>query len=130
MVVVTLTVDPKSDKPIYEQIVDGVKELILKGVLKENDPLPSVRNLAVKIEVNPNTVGKAYKEMEREKIIETVQGRGAFVAPISRKKLDKERLRISKEKLKPIVIEMLYANVNKTEIRKMLDEIIDELSGR
>ena len=74
--------DLQSRTPIYEQLYKKTIELIIKGVLKENEQLPSVRSLAKEIGVNPNTVAKAYQELERNKIIYSVSGRGSFIAKI------------------------------------------------
>lgn len=73
-------IDLMSRTPIYEQLYKKVVELILKGVLKEQDKLPSVRSLATDLSVNPNTVAKAYNLLERDKIIYSLAGRGSFVA--------------------------------------------------
>ncbi|MDE6707679.1 MAG: GntR family transcriptional regulator [Oscillospiraceae bacterium] len=72
-------IDLMSRIPIYEQLYRRVIELILKGVLNENDKLPSVRNLATQLGVNPNTVAKAYSLLERDNIIHSLAGRGSFV---------------------------------------------------
>jgi GntR family transcriptional regulator len=66
-------------QPIYRQIRDRVVELILEGVLKEGDPLPSVRNVAAEQRVNPLTVLKAYQQLVDEQLVETKRGRGMFV---------------------------------------------------
>lgn len=73
-------IDLMSRIPIYEQLYRRVIELILKGVLNEKDKLPSVRNLATQLGVNPNTVAKAYSLLERDNIIYSLAGRGSFVA--------------------------------------------------
>ncbi len=73
-------IDLMSRVPIYEQLYRKVVELILKGVLTENDKLPSVRSLATDLSVNPNTVAKAYTLLERDGIIHSLAGRGSFVA--------------------------------------------------
>lgn len=73
-------IDLMSRMPIYEQLYRKVTELVLKGVLKENDKLPSVRNLAMELSVNPNTVAKAYTLLERDGIIHSLAGRGSFIA--------------------------------------------------
>lgn len=73
-------IDLMSRTPIYEQLYKKVVELILKGVLQEQDKLPSVRSLATELSVNPNTVAKAYNLLERDKIIYSLAGRGSFVA--------------------------------------------------
>ena len=73
-------IDLMSRTPIYEQLYGRVIELILKGVLNEQDKLPSVRALATELGVNPNTVAKAYALLERDGIIHSLAGRGSFVA--------------------------------------------------
>ena len=67
-------------QPIYRQLRDGVVEMILDGVLKEGDPLPSVRNVAAEYRVNPLTVLKAYQQLVDEALVETKRGRGMFVS--------------------------------------------------
>ena len=72
-------IDLMDSRPIYEQIADHYKKLILVGAMSENDPMPSVRSLAVELSTNPNTVQKAYALLEREGFIYTVRGKGNFV---------------------------------------------------
>lgn len=67
-------------KPIYEQVKDGLRQLMLSGVLGEHEKLPSVRELAVKLTINPNTIQRAYRELEAEGYIVSVPGKGSFVA--------------------------------------------------
>ena len=71
----------RSQQSIYEQIIDNIKELIIRGVLSEDSELPSIRELSRTLTVNPNTVQKAFKELEREGFIYKVKGRGTFVSP-------------------------------------------------
>jgi len=77
---VWLQVDPRCPTPVYQQIVDGIKAAVAAGWLKPGDRLPSVRDLAVSLAINHNTVAKAYQELERSRVIEVVRGRGTFVA--------------------------------------------------
>ena len=79
------TIDLTSRTPIYEQIYFKIIELVIKGSLKENDQIPSVRNFAKESGINPNTVAKAYQELERNGIIYSLTGRGSFIAKIDRK---------------------------------------------
>lgn len=74
-----ICIDYKSRKPIYEQIIDNIKSLIVSGVLKRDEQLPSVRQMAQELAINPNTIQKAYTELEREGIIYSLKGRGSFV---------------------------------------------------
>jgi GntR family transcriptional regulator len=75
-----IRVDPASFVPIYEQIKKEVLRLVATGLLKARDPLPSIRDLAAELLVNPNTVARAYRELEQEGLISTQKGRGSFVA--------------------------------------------------
>ena len=74
-----ILIDYKSRKPIYEQIIDSIKSLIVPGVLERDDQLPSVRQLAQELAINPNTIQKAYGELEREGVISSLKGRCSFV---------------------------------------------------
>ena len=75
-----ITVDPRSRVPIYEQLVRCVKELIYAGEMKADDPLPSVRSLATELAINPNTIQRAYTELESEGVIYSLPARGSFVS--------------------------------------------------
>lgn len=79
-----LSVDPSDPRPIYIQIVDEVRRAVVRGALGPGDPLPSVRELARRLRVNPNTVQQAYRELEQEGLVETRRGRGSFVSPGTR----------------------------------------------
>jgi len=74
-----ILIDYKSRTPIYEQIIENVKTLIVSGVLERDQQLPSVRQLAQELAINPNTIQRAYQELEREGIIYSLKGRGSFV---------------------------------------------------
>ncbi len=74
-----IKLDYKSAKPLHEQISAGIKELIISGILKEDEQLPSVRELSVSLTVNPNTVQHAYKSLENDGIIYSLRGKGNFV---------------------------------------------------
>lgn len=75
-----ILIDYRDTRPIYEQVVDRFKKLILRGVLHSDDKIPSVRNLAVDLSINPNTIQRAYAELERQGYIYTVKGKGNFVS--------------------------------------------------
>lgn len=69
----------RDPRPIYEQVKDGIRKLAYSGVLGPDEKLPSVRELAMKLAINPNTISRAYKELEQEGFIYTVSGRGTFI---------------------------------------------------
>ena len=79
-----IRIDEKDPRPIYQQIVDEVRRGIVTGALAAEDPLPSVRQLASELRVNPNTVQQAYRELEREGVAYVRRGQGTFVAESSR----------------------------------------------
>lgn len=75
-----IVIDYKDKRPIYEQVIERIEQLILRGVLKPDDMLPSVRSLAMELSINPNTIQRAYQELERLGFTYTVKGRGSFVS--------------------------------------------------
>ena len=76
--------DYKDSRPIYEQVADRLKELMILGVLEEDSQMPSVRSLATELSINPNTIQRAYAELERNGFLYSVKGRGSFVGSIGR----------------------------------------------
>ena len=75
-----ILLDYKDRRPIYEQVVSKFEELMLLGAMKENEPLPSVRSFAMELSINPNTIQRAYVELERQGYIYSIKGKGSFVA--------------------------------------------------
>ena len=96
-----IIIDYKDTRPIYEQIVEKIRTVILKGVLEPDSQLQSVRSLAMELSINPNTIQKAYTELERQGFIYTIKGRGNFV------RYDKSLLEVKKEELRGKVEEVL-----------------------
>ena len=118
-----IDIDSRSSKPIYEQIIDKIKENIIKGILKPGDKLSSVRELALAITINPNTISKAYNELERMKVIEVVRGKGTFVAKNFKPIMDEEKMREIEEHMKKIIIEAHYIGLSKNKLTEILNEI-------
>lgn len=110
-------------KPIYEQIKEGLRKLVVSGALSTGDKLPSVRELASQLAINPNTIQRAYRELESEGYIYTVVGKGTFVA--ESQSVEDTRERELLEKLDELVIELLYLNVSKEKIKKRVDEVTE-----
>ena len=86
-----IALDYRDRRPLYEQIIERFQDLMYQEVLKENEKLPSVRSLAMELSINPNTIQRAYTELERQGFIYSVKGKGSFVADSGR--LSRERLR-------------------------------------
>ena len=83
--------DYKDSRPIYEQVADRLKELMILGVLEGDSQMPSVRSLATELSINPNTIQRAYAELERNGFLYSVKGRGSFVGSIGRLREAKQR---------------------------------------
>lgn len=122
-----LKIDPRSSTPIYEQIQLGIKELILKGALHGGDKIPSVREMAALLTINPNTISKAYGELEREGIIETLRGKGTYVVDNFKRKVDENKMQHISEELKKIILEANYNGMDKDSFLELVSEIFSEL---
>lgn len=114
-----------SDKPIYEQIVSQMKGLILAGELDEGQQLPSIRALAGDLRISVITTKRAYAELEAQGFIETVQGKGSFVAGGNKELLREERLRTIEDLLARAANEARAANVTVQELHDMLNLIAE-----
>lgn len=77
-----ISLDPQDTRPIYIQIVDEVRRALVLGTLGPDDPLPSVRDLAVRLRVNPNTVSQAYRDLERQGMVYVRRGQGTYASPV------------------------------------------------
>lgn len=113
----------RSQQSIYEQIIDNIKELIIRGVLEEDSELPSIRELSRSLTVNPNTVQKAFKELEREGFIYKVKGRGTFVSPRQEHSIDPATVKKIKTDIRNSVQELCYMGLPQAEIRKIVADI-------
>lgn len=120
-------IDPRDTRAIYEQIIDNIKEQVIKGVLKPGDQLPSVRQLASMLTVNANTVMKAYGELERQEVIETIRGKGAFISMAPSKNISEKQLTELRTVLKTSCIKMHYMGMSKEEVLDEMGKIYDEL---
>ena len=118
--------DLKSRKSIYEQVIDNLKELIMTGHLKTGDKLPSVRELSKSITVNPNTVQKAYRELERQGYIYTTTGVGTFVADRNNVAPDPQDLEAARSNLDEAFKQLLYLGLGFEEARSTALQVIDE----
>lgn len=106
-----ITVDLRDRKQLYEQIIDNIKELILSGELEADEKLPSVRSLAKELGINPNTIQKAYTELERQGIIMTLPGRGSIILT-DKKSLAGEKVEALTEELVRIAQQMRSAGMD------------------
>ena len=122
--------DNLSSVPIYEQLIREIKENIMKGYLNPGDHLPSVRKMARELNVTPNTVQKAYSMLEQKRVIMTVRGKGAFVADKKPEIDNRQKLEELKREIKPLIMELLYSGVEKSDIINMIEEFFEEIKER
>lgn len=124
-----LSVDPSSGLPVYRQIMDQVRRMIVAGRLGPGDRLPSIRDLATTLQINALTVGKAYGELEREGSIELRRGLGMFVpvAPV-RARTDRDGVPPSvADGARRFVLEAAQAGLSRAEVLKVVDDCWREL---
>ncbi|WP_276757648.1 GntR family transcriptional regulator [Clostridium phoceensis] len=122
-----IIISNSSGKPIYEQIVDQVKEQIMAGALAAGDALPSMRLLAKELRISVITTKRAYEELERDGFLENVPGKGCFVAPQNRELLREAQLRRVEEKLTQAIEEARRGAVSLEELKEMLTELYQEV---
>lgn len=124
-----IIIDSKSSTPIYEQITIGIKELILKNVIKSGDKLPSVRELSTILTINPNTVSKAYMELEKQNIVESIKGKGTFITSDYRKTVSEEKISKLILDFKRLILEANYLGLEENDLILLLDEGFKEIRG-
>lgn len=112
-------IDYKDSRPIYEQVVSKLEELILKGVLEPDSQMPSVRSLAMDLSINPNTIQKAYAQMERDGYIYAVKGRGNFVS--KNDVLLEQKKEELKNKMKELISEAEELGITREELMNMCE---------
>ncbi len=118
-----ISINYRDSRPIYEQIKDGLKHLMLAGAIKCDEKLPSVREMASRMSINPNTIQRAYRELEAEGYIYSISGRGSFAS--GRPELDEKKKTELEEKLKGIISQLVMLGVGKEEIVSFTDACID-----
>jgi len=119
-------IDNQSRQAVYEQIVQQVERYVLTGVLKGGDKVPSVRGLSIQLGVNPNTVQRAYTELERNGVLITAPGRGAFVSDRGAVTLKERRREMSLTELKALLAELKLAGLEKSDILQIIEDAYQE----
>ena len=117
-------IDAMSRKPVYEQIIEQLEKFVLKGILTADSQLPSVRNLSSTLSINPNTIQKAYSELDRKGIIYSVPGRGCFVTANAKEILSTYK----REELEDFIVLMkslALAGVTKEQILECVYNVFD-----
>lgn len=118
-----LNLDYRDARPIYEQVKDGLRRLMVTGVIQEGEKLPSVRTMAGTLAINPNTIQRAYAELEAEGFIYSVPGKGSFAARrLGAGEAHAARRAALMERLRELIAELRYLNVTDGEIIALMNE--------
>ena len=116
-----ISLNYRDSRPIYEQIKDGLRKLMVTGALQPDEKLPSVRALATQLSINPNTIQRAYNELEGEGYIYSVPGKGSFAA--GNAGADESRRRELLEKLRELAAELKYLGVTGEELAALVRDV-------
>ena len=114
-----IILDYKDRRPIYEQVIEKLEELMFLGVLKEHDPMPSVRSLAMDLSINPNTIQRAYAELERRGYIYVVKGQGSFVS--ENRTMKENRKREFLVQFSDMIDEAIRLGISNQELHQMVE---------
>ncbi|RXI78220.1 GntR family transcriptional regulator [Levilactobacillus suantsaii] len=121
-----MPVSDQSGLPYYEQLVLRVKQQIVRGILRPGDRLPSVREMARQEQLNPNTVSKAYKQLETQNVIRTVHGKGTYVRETNDAVADTAQVVASKQRLLSLLTEIRYLGVPADEVIEWIKTAYEE----
>ena len=120
--------DLKSRLPIYEQLVEKMKHLMILGILSENEQLPSVRQLSHDLSINPNTIQKAYRELEQQGLIYSLPGKGSFVAAQHIQNNDR-RLTDILEQIQNLTAEAIFLGMSQETIIENIEAVFKQSKG-
>ena len=121
-----IPIDPRDPRPIYLQIKEGLCRLILSGAVKTGERLPSVRELAGQLAINPNTIQRAYRELEGDGFIYSVSGKGSFAAALQ--EVDAGRRSAKEKEFRAAAQELLRLGTPKGDLVAILDELEQEVN--
>ena len=128
-----LRVSPSSGVPLYLQLEQQIKHAVASGLLRPGESLPSVRRTAAELRINPNTVARAFSNLERDGVLRTVPGGGSFVAEVSTTGgglLKTERLRRLRPLVDQLVVEASQFRLSAEDLHKLLDVALNQLRNR
>ena len=119
-----IPINPRDPRPIYLQIKEGLCRLILSGAVKTGERLPSVRELAGQLAINPNTIQRAYRELESDGFIYSVSGKGSFAAALA--EVDAGRRSAKEREFRAAAQELLRLGTPKADLMAILDQLEEE----
>jgi GntR family transcriptional regulator len=123
-------IDPRSAVPIYVQVIEQIRQRVAAGVLAPGDQLPSVRELASQLLINPNTAVRIYRDLEREGLLEFHRGQGTFVSERAKALAERDRLRLLAKRLEDIVQQARTFGVSDDALADLLREVLSRSPSR
>lgn len=121
-------IDPRNGLAIYDQIVRQVKFAVASSVLRTGEMVPSVRELARELAVNPNTVARAYRELQNDSVLNNVRGTGLEVSPEAHERCSEDRTRLIGERLRSVLLEARQSGLADADIRRIAEQQFLELN--
>ena len=122
-----IELDYRSKKPLYEQIIEQIKLLVIKGHLNPGDSIPSVRKMAQTLDITPSTVAKAYQELERQKVIETIRAKGTFITTMPSVEPNVEELEKIRKRIQSEIIELKRTGYSEADVVNLVQEIYSSI---
>ncbi len=124
--IVNILISNSSDEPIYLQIVNQIKDYIVRGELAESESLPSIRNLAKELKISVITTKRAYNDLEKDGFIVTVAGKGSFVASVNKEMLREAKIKLVEERMTEAVETGKLIGLSLAELKEILELIYEE----
>jgi GntR family transcriptional regulator len=124
-----IRIETTSGAPIWQQIVGQVTRQVMSGNIPSGERLPTVRELASQLRINPNTVARAYQDLERDGVVETRRGAGTFICDVRGAKAPAELKHIIEQRLSDVIVEALHLNIGLDELRSIFDERLAVLAA-
>jgi GntR family transcriptional regulator len=120
-------IDPHNGLAIYDQIVRQIKFAVANGALRSGELVPSVRELARDLAINPNTIARAYRQLQEDRVLETVRGTGLEVAAGALDRCKNERLKLIRARLKQVLAEARQSRLDKRALRELVEQELSAL---
>jgi GntR family transcriptional regulator len=120
-------IDPHNGLAIYDQIVRQIKFAVAGGALRSGELVPSVRELARELAINPNTIARAYRQLQDDRVLETVRGTGLEVAGGALERCKNERLKLIRARLRQVLAEARQSRLDKRELRELVEKELSAL---
>lgn len=124
-----IRIETSNGLAIFDQIARQVKFSVARGALRAGDMIPSVRELAQTLAVNPNTVARAYRDLQADGVLEPLRGEGLRIARGAPERCRKERQKLLKDRLTNVILECRHSGLDQGEIRSLIQEVLNETSS-